>query len=148
MTAYNATIDVPGLSGELGKQLMAVGHFALTGALVAGDTITFPNILPQNGAKVIYSRTAHPELDTNASPTGTLKVGNTDDDDGYHLLYNVGAPVVAPANGGQMGNTGTGALIGTVVNNRDIVMTVVGVMATSITTGTIFLFVTLEGTAA
>lgn len=149
MTAYSVTShDIPGRGGEVGNQFMATSHYALTGALVAADTITFTNLLPKAGGVIVAVDIFSPELDTDATPTGTWKVGNTDDDDGYVLTSNIGLPTQAPANGQQISHHGTGALIGTTVTNRDVVVTIVGVMATSATTGTIGIRVLIEGSPA
>lgn len=148
MTAYSGTIDIAGKGGELGKQLQATGHYALAGALVNADTIKFANLLPAAGSKVVSLMVVYPELDTDASPTGTWTVGNSDSAAGYCGTQNLGLPVQAPVNTLQIINIGTGALIGTTVTNRDVIITITGVMATSATTGTIGIIATLEGVAA
>lgn len=152
MTDYSATIDVEGRAGRIGQQLTASGYYTLTGGITGhastGDTITFSNIIPRSGAKVVGLQVVSPELDTDASPTGTFIVGNSDDDNGYVLTENCGLPAQAPANGKQLSVTGTGALIGTVVTNRDIIIEYTAALATSATSGTIRLNVILEGTAA
>lgn len=149
MTALTGTNTYSNVgSGALGTQRTITGTYALAGALVAADTITWSKLLPLGGGRVVRVELAFPELDTDTTPTGTWKVGDGTDDDGYILLSNIGLPAQAPANGLQMVQVGTGALIGTVVTGRDVVLTVVGTMATSATTGTILLNVTLESVAA
>lgn len=153
MTDYSATVDVPGRAGELGTQYWASGYYTLTGAITGhattGDTITFTNILPQGGAYVRDVVVAYPELDTSASPTGTMIVGNSDDDNGYIITQNIGLAAQAPANGLQMSARGTvGELLNTLVTNRDIIIEFTAALATSATSGTIRLSALLEGPGA
>jgi hypothetical protein len=152
MTVYSATIDIKGKAGRIGQQLTASGTYTLVGGITGhastGDTILFENIIPRGGAKVVAVQVVSPELDTNASPTGTFIVGNSDDDNGFVITENCGLPVVAPANGKQLSVTGTGALIGTAVTNRDIIVEYTAALATSATSGAIRLNVILEGTSA
>ena len=152
MTVYSATVDVEGRAGRIGQQLTASGTYtflgAITGHATTGDTILFENIIPRSGAKVVAVQVVSPELDTNATPTGTFIVGNSDDDNGYVLTENCGLPAVLPANGKQLSVTGTGDLIGTAVTNRDIIVEYTAALATSATSGALRLNVILEGTAA
>lgn len=149
MANYVATIDNPGRGGELGQQLTASGYYDLAGAITGhastGDTITFTNILPYGGAKVVRTQVIAPELDTNATPTGTFIVGNSDDDNGYTTTTNCGLPAQLPANGYPLNVVGNGDLIGTVVRNRDIIIEFTAALATSVTSGRVRLYVDIEG---
>lgn len=150
MTEYLATIDNPGRGGERGQQFLASGYYDLAGAITGhattGDTIKFANILPYGGVYVREVSVVCPELDTNSSPTGTMIVGNTDDDNGYITTTNVGLPAQAPANGYPLKiNSFDGALINTHVTNRDIIIEFTAALTTSATTGRIRLSALIEG---
>lgn len=153
MADYSATIDVPGKGGDIGTQFKASGYYALTGAITGhattGDTITFTNILPFGGAKVLEVEVVCPELDTDATPTGTMIVGNSDDDNGFITTQNVGKPAQLPANGAQLiAKSFDGALLNTHITNRDIIIEFTAALATSATSGTVRLNVLLEAVAA
>ena len=142
MTAYTGTITREGRAGERGMQFIALGKYALTGALVNADTITWSNLLPDpNRFKVIGFRFWSPELDTDATPTATIIVGDGTDTDAYLTTSNVGLPAQAPANGYQINLSGNGAAIGAAAGtavSRNVVLTVNGVVATGATTGTLW----------
>lgn len=49
-------------------------------ALANTDTITTPSgALPDEGIRIVDVELSHPELDSNATPTGTYDVGDSDD---------------------------------------------------------------------
>lgn len=149
MTALTGTINTAGKGGELGQQYTCVGTYALAGALVAADTITWTNLLPKGKFKIVSGRVIAPELDTNASPTGTIKIGDGTTVDAYLTETNIGLPAQAPANGYPLNIGLNGASIGTTFGSttslRNVVLTVVGTMATSATTGTIRVEFVIEG---
>jgi hypothetical protein len=146
MAALTGTISTAGKNGELGQQYQAVGTYALGGALAAADTITWTGLLPKGKFKVVSGYMTAPELDTNASPTGTIKIGDGTDDDAYLTESNIGLPAQAPANGYPLTLPFNGASMGTTVSALpNVVATVVGVMATSATSGTIRVVFNLEG---
>ena len=151
MTNYNATIDVPGRAGSVGQHLVASGYYDLAGAITGhastGDTITFANILPKGGCKVISVQVVSPELDTDASPSGICIVGTSADDNGFVTTTNVGLPAQAPANGLPLNIQGNGELIGTAVYERDIIIEFTDALATSATTGRVRVYAVLEGLA-
>jgi hypothetical protein len=145
MVAYTGTIDIAGKNGEIGSQNFCRGKYALAGALANTDTITWPNLLPLAGGKIVGFRFYSLELDTNATPTMTFTVGNSDDADGYLETVNGGLPATLPANGSQLSYAGNGALIATTVTNRNVVLTVTGVVATGVAAGNLFVEIILEG---
>ena len=148
MTNYNATIDVPGKRGELGMQFTASGFYALGGAITGhastGDTITFPNILPNGGVKVLAVEVSAPELDAHATPTGTMIVGNSDDDNGYIAVTSVAVNKSNSLAEGLFRKSSNEELIGTKVTNRDIIIEFVSALESSVTTGTVRLNVLYE----
>jgi hypothetical protein len=118
-------------------QYTAVGKYALAGAIVTGDTITWSSILPANDVQVLGFKIFGKELDTDASPTATLIVGDGTDTDGYLASKTAGDAT------GQMQFIGDGAIIGTSDQvGRDIIATVGGTVATAATTGTVWVEVT------
>ena len=98
---------------ETGKLNLTVGSDTL-GTPASTDTVTFTNFWPEfpytpKGVIIVASSA----LDTNASP-GTLTVGDGTDADGH---------VVATSMGNLVFASGTGALMGSVQTNRDLVIT-------------------------
>lgn len=140
MASYDGTITISGKAGEIGTQSKARGEFALPGALADTDTITWSNLLPKGGAKVIDVQVFGVEVDTNATPTLTYTVGDGTDADGY-ITTKTGAAGAS----GQHFAKGDGALVDTDVTGRDVVLTVTADPATGATSGTLFVEVTVEG---
>lgn len=145
MTAYSGTINTAGRLGEIGRQTIASGSYALTGALVNADTVTWDNVFPNGKFKVISFRYWSPELDTNASPTMTFTIGDETDPDGYLTTINGGLPATAPTNGSQLNYMGNGALLNTTTAGRDVVFTVTAAVATGASSGTLFWEAVIEG---
>lgn len=109
-----------------------VGSYTLDGAIASADTITWSSALPNvEGVTIMEVIVFGDELDTNASPTGTLIVGDGTDADGYLASKTAGGA------GDQLLYAGDGALIGTVVTGTDIVLTVGGTLATAASSGTV-----------
>jgi hypothetical protein len=78
MSSYNFTLVDPISPWNSGSFMMAKAYYDLaTVALVNGDTITATNIIPGDGVEIIEIFVSHPELDTNATPTGTYNVGDS-----------------------------------------------------------------------
>lgn len=151
MANYNATVDIRAKGGEIGQQYWSSGYYDLAGAITGhastGDTITFAgrDMVPSGGAKLIDAKLVSVELDTNATPTGTCKVGTSADDDGIidttgvavGLSNSLAEPLVRHANG---------ALIGTnFVDATDIIIEFDAALATSATSGRVRLFCLWEG---
>lgn len=126
---------------EPGLEYTAVGKYTLAGAVVTGDTYTWTNLLPANGIQILDFRVNGVELDTNASPTATLIVGDATTTNGYLTSKTAG-----DANG-QMQFFGDGAFMGlaTGVTNatatRNVVGTVGGTVATAASSGDIYVYV-------
>lgn len=148
MTALTATVDLPGKGGDISEQKLASGYYDLLGALVNGDTITFPNILPYGGAKVVNVKAVSPELDSNATPTATATIGNSDDPDGYVKTRGLAVTLSNSLATDLVLESSDGALINTAVTNRDIVLTVTAAVATGATSGRIRLSALLQALPA
>ena len=139
MTAYTGTNHITA-GRVLGQELTLKGYYDLTGALVNADTITWSGIIPK-GVKVVALRFFSPEMDTDASPTMTFIIGNTDDTDGF-LKTASGAFNQATS---QISYEGNGDLIGTTITNQDIVFTVNAAVATGATSGRLWVEAVVRG---
>jgi len=134
-------------------------QYTLAGAVVTGDTFTTPaNALPNNGFRVLEIEVISPELDTDATPTGTFSVG----DSGVAARFINAAPMGingVTTSGEQMRtainiaqgltsgvvSTGSNYLYASGTSPR-LVMTLAGTVATAQTAGTIRLIVTFRCT--
>lgn len=130
MAAYTGTVPIKPKGGELGALQYAQGKFTVTVALADEDTITIADVLPQQGAEVVDIALTAAELDTDGSPTMTFTVGDGTDADGYFTSTSGGAAI--------SNVKGRGALVGTKVTSRDIVLTVTAAVATGATSGDIY----------
>lgn len=139
MAAFVGTVVSSARGGDRGQLSMGLGTYALTGALVNGDTITWTGIVPNGqAARIMDVQFEAPELDTSASPTATATIGDGTDADGYITTFNLGKPVQAPVNGEQIIALGNGAVIGTTTQaSGNIVFTVTAAVATGAATGTL-----------
>lgn len=138
MTAYTGTV-LGDPRWTPGATIVASGSYALTGAVVTGDTFTFPNIIPAQKVKIVGVRIFGVELDTNATPTATLIAGDGTTTNGYLTSVTAGDAT------GQMQFFGNGALIGTEnAASRNLVLALGGTVATAASTGTIFAEVTYQ----
>ena len=144
MAALTGTNAIAGKNGEVGMQFTATGTYTLAAALANGDTITWSNLLPLGGAKIVAVRFFAPELDTNATPTMKWTLGNSDDADGF-IIEQGGAVGLSNSLPTMIVAGGTGALMDTTVTNRNVVFTVTAAVATGATTGTIRVEFLLEG---
>lgn len=94
-----------------GQTHVAVGKYTLGAAIAQNDTITWTNILPGGGVEILDVTFYGVELDTNASPTGTVDLGDGTDVDGFIDGASVGlaaagaTQVIAKANGTKLGTT-------------------------------------------
>jgi hypothetical protein len=159
MTAYSFTsIDTksPWTSGD---QYTVRAYFDVSTTsggtgLANTDTITATGLIPANGVKIYDVMVVHPELDTNATPTGTFNVG----DAGSATRFISGAPL------GVTGVTTTGFQLRTGINiittttsgvvasgagyiytgtsTSSIIVTVSAAVATAATSGILHLLVT------
>lgn len=136
MTAYTGTNVLSTPRWSAGEEFTFSGYYALTGAVVTGDTYTWSNILPplNNKVQLLSFKIYGKELDTDASPTATLIVGDGTDTDAYLTSKTAGDAT------GQMKFHGDGVSMGvTITTSRDIVGTVGGTVATAATSGTIWI---------
>lgn len=144
MTAYTGVILTKGRSGELGGQYLARGKFDLTAALANGDTITWTGIKPQ-GTLTRSFEIYGPELDTSATPTGGMSVGDAattvggGDPDGYLTTKGMEAA------GDQLYYKGDGALIGNDSDSTNVVVVVNDTVASGASVGSIYIDVIYEG---
>jgi hypothetical protein len=134
-----------------GEQYSIDFEYSLLGAVVTGDTYTTPaNAFPTNGFRIIDTQLIMVPLDTNATPTATISVG----DSGSATRFINGAQAgnatatqvtrwINQAQGLTAGvvSSGVGYLYGTGTNPR-LIVTVGGTVATAQTTGVIRLRVT------
>lgn len=139
MTAYTGTV-VGTPRYDQGKDFTEQGYYTLGGAVASGDTFTFSNILPDAPVIVKDVVVIAPELDTDASPTGTFTVGDGTDADGYIAGGLMGASGAA----GQIKFHANGDLVNTTSrpSSRNIVITLGGTVATAQTAGKIRVLVT------
>ena len=138
MTAYTGTVTVAP-RWDAGQQYTSVGKYALTGALVSGDTVTWDNLIPK-GAQVIDVLWVSPELDSHSTPTATIRVGDGSDADGFIIDFSVG---IAAAGLTYVTAGGNGATIGSTYSSAtDVVATVASAVATGVASGTLFVKVT------
>jgi len=127
--------------GVQGMERRVLGSFTFSAALVTTDTYTIANLFPVDLTyKVKSFKLWGTIMDTNATPTLAVSVGNSDDADGY---------LAATVIDGIQDNAvigGTGAFIGddTGVKNKDLTMTVTADPATGATSGTWFFEVVAE----
>lgn len=122
---------------EPGKTFTVLAYYALTGAVASGDTFTATNMLPAQKVEVISGKLFGKEMDTHASPTGTVIVGDGTDTDAY-----LASQVWGSANQ-QFHADFDGAVLGTTnAASRNIVSTLGGTVATAASSGTVWKEVT------
>lgn len=92
---------------QAGMEYTSVGYITVTEAIESGDTWLIPGMLPDNNVQVLGCRVFGIEGDTNASPGGTIVVGDGTDADAY-----VTSRTWGDANG-QFQAFGEGVVIGT-----------------------------------
>lgn len=164
MTAYNFVGLVPDTSfqpryeSQNFSPSMVEFQFTLTQALANGDTITTPaNALPVNGIRIQEIIVISPELDTNATPTGTFNVGDSVNatrfinsatmgvngvtTTGYQLINHMnvaqGLTNGVVSSGTNYKYTPGDATFGVGTNGPELILTVNAAVATGATTGTI-----------
>lgn len=129
MTAPRHPVSGPGIGGR--NVHSARAEFNLTAALAAGDVITALRLHPR--FRVTGGVLKSDDLDTGATPTLTLNVGDADDPDRYFAAATVGqAGGVTDA----MAATGVDYLT---TRYTDVTITVAAGPATGATTGKIVL---------
>ena len=154
MTAYNFSALIPntynGPYFEPGQYYEVNFQYSLGTGLASGDTITTPSLgLPDNGIRIVDIIVTHPELDTNATPTGTYDVGDSGDQNrflsaallGVNGVTTSGFTMTNPINVPQgttdgIVTTGRGYLYAA-GTDPILVMTVISAVATAASTGLI-----------
>lgn len=150
MTAYNFStvqpyniLQPPYAAG----QLYSIDfEYTLGGAVVTGDTYTTPaNAMPDNGITIVDTQIISVPLDTNASPTATISVGDSGSATRFINAAQAGSATATQVtryiNQAQtltsgVVSAGTGYVYSAGTSPRFIV-TVGGVVATAQTTGVI-----------
>lgn len=140
MTALTGTVVRAAKNGGLGEEHTGKGSYTLGGAIASGDTITFSGILGKGEKRIIGFRYYGIELDTNASPTATLIAGSEGDDNGFLTSKTAGGAII-----GQLIFFGDGALIDTITDDENVILTVGGTVATAASDGTLYVEVVTEG---
>jgi hypothetical protein len=134
-------------------------QYTLAGAVVTGDTYTIPaSSLPNNGFRILEVEVISPELDTDATPTATFSVGDTNSatrfinaapagingvtTSGYQMHTKIN---IAQGLTSGVVSTGSNYLYSSGTSPR-LVMTIGGTVATAQTAGTIRMIVTFRCT--
>lgn len=116
-----------------GQTFTAIGTYTLVGAIANADTITWTSLIPAGGVEVQQVNFYGVELDTDASPTATVDVGDGSDADGFIDGVSVG---LAAAGANQILAKGNGSKIGTVYTSAtDVVATISAAVATAASSG-------------
>lgn len=155
MTAFNFTLIDRVSNWSSGDILVARAYYNLNGTGLANtDTITATNIIPGNGVEIMEVMVSHPELDTNATPTGTYNVGDAGNASRFIASAPLGVNGVTTAgfqirNGINIVTTTTSGTISsgagyiyTGTSPASLVLTVNAAVATAATTGVVHLYVT------
>ncbi len=121
-------------------------EYTLAGAVVTADSYTTPSgALPSNGIRIVDTQLIMPALDTNATPTATISVGDSGSATRFINAAQAGsatatqlARFINQAQGLTSGvvSSGSGYLYAQGTDPR-IIVAVGGVVATAQTTGTI-----------
>lgn len=135
MTAFTGSVIVSNQIGRFDEAVQIVGKASFAVTITNADTFTFANFFPRGKKLEIIDVTIYgTPLDSNASPTLTVKAGVTGDDDAFlvptgHLTK-------------QMHIKGNGASIGdTITDATDVVITTGGTLGTGAASGDIFISV-------
>lgn len=137
-----------------GSVFVARAYYDLNGTgLAQNDTITATNIIPPDGVEIYEVWVSHPELDTNATPTGTYNVG----DSGSAARFISSAPMAVNGvtttgaqvrNGINIATTTSSGVIATGAGYRytgtsasTLILTVNAAVATAATAGVVHLMV-------
>lgn len=144
MTAYTGTVVIGAATGGLGDEHTVKGSYTFGAEIENADTITWTGILGKGDKEIVGFRVYGVELDSNATPTATFTVGTEDDADGL-LTTKGGAVGLQNSLAGQLSYFGDGALVGTTVDDEDIVLTMTAATATGASSGTIYVEAVLKG---
>lgn len=150
-TAFNFAQIIPYSSYppkyEAGQLYSIDFEYSLLGAVVTGDTYTTPaGALPNEGIRIVDTLLIMPPLDTNATPTATISVGDAGSATRFINVAVAGSALAADQKKVYI-NQAQGLTAGVVTSGSgylyakgtapQIVGTVGGVVATAQTTGTI-----------
>ena len=80
--AVTATIPVAA-KWQSGLEFTSYGYYSIGAAVAQNDTITFTDIIPAGGVEIIDVELLLPALDTNATPTATVILGDSNDDNRF-----------------------------------------------------------------
>lgn len=135
---YTTTILTPTTPWKTGETYTVKAQTVVSGTITNTDTFTISDILPAGWKNVVSVRHYGGEYDTNASPTTTITIGDGTDPDGWLTAKTAGVTATGIS---QIILEGDGALIGTAVDDTDLVVTLGGTVATA-GTPTVFTEVT------
>lgn len=131
---------------EAGELYSIDFEYTLTGAVVSGDTYTTPaNALPNSGFRIVETELIMVPLDTNATPTATISVGDSGSSTRFINAAQAGSATatqvtrkINQAQGLTNGvvSSGSGYLYGNGANPQ-LIVTLGGTVATAQTAGTI-----------
>lgn len=135
---YTTTILAPTTPWKTGETYTVKAKTVVSGTITNTDTFTIEDILPPGQKTVVSVRHYGGEYDTNASPTTTITIGDGTDADGWLTSKTAGVTATGIS---QIILEGDGVLIGTAVDDTDLVVTLGGTVATA-GTPTVFTEVT------
>ena len=121
---------------QAGLEYTAVGTYTIGAILAAADTITFANMLPK-GAQILGVDFISNELDTNATPTGTVTVGTAVSAAAYISSVSVGLAAAGNTQVKVSSNVVAGLGGDAVQADTSIVVTFPAAFATGAATGVI-----------
>lgn len=161
MAAYSFTLVDSISPWNAGAQYTVRAYFDVSttnsgAGLAQNDTVTATGIIPANGVRIVDVLLAHPELDTNATPTGTFNVGdagtaarfisgglmgvNGVTTSGFQIR--TGINIITTTTSGSV-VSGAGYIY-TGTSTASLIVTVASAVATAATTGILHLLVTYE----
>lgn len=144
MALGNVTATLPYASRwQAGAEYTGAGYYTIGAAVAENDTITFTNIIPANGVQIISTKLQIPKLDTHATPTATLILGDATDDNRFlndvaggwddevsYATYDINVAGTADAGSGYVYTAAT-----------SLVLTINAAVATAASTGHVALWV-------
>jgi len=139
MATYTATVVKKATTGKKGEATKGLAYLDLSAALTTSDTVVISHrdLIGDGKPTILGGKFWGVEVDTNATPTGTFKIGTATDDDG--LLTTKGAAVgLQNSLGGQLSYFFDGALLGTEWTPENIILTPAANSATGATSGRIW----------
>ena len=125
MATITGSLLYPSRLGLVGSTERVIAKFSFGSAPANADVLNCADLFPfpvlVKGAELLGDI-----LDTNATPTLAVKFGNSDDDDGFIPDTVIGQTV-------QTNIQGFGALVGTVITNKDLTGLITAAPATGAT---------------